>query len=212
MQLTELISQTTARLGTNVDTLFTEAEKTLALNTVRRRLILEYNLQEFIKVSSVAVASGVGTFPSDYVRIVKEKNAQGKTVSLWINEVYYEKVTPTRFYDNIDYTWTVKQDTAGGSFEIYPADSGTYNLRHIYKPSDMSDPTDQSGLPAQFDELHPLMAARQLLFDNRQYDSASAMDEEIARISGGFNKGFSDYGNKRTSSLSSILDGEPLIL
>ena len=211
MLLSDLIVQTTARLGTNVTTLYTEAIKTNALNTTRLRLILDYNLEEFIKVDTVAVVSGVGTFPSDYLRLVKENNAKNQEVSLWLSDNYYTRVSTTKFYDNVDYTWTIKQDTAGGSFEVYPSTTATFNLRYFYKPDDMSG-SDDSGLPSQFDEIHPLMAARQLLFDNAQYDRAAALDEEIIILSSGFNKGLKDYGSRKLSSFQSALSDDPLIL
>ena len=215
MLLSNLLIETQARLGTSVKTRLTTPKQTFALNTVRKRLLLEYDIANFIKEDDITITSGDGTLPTDYIRTTKELDKSGKEKTLWLtsnDDEIYKKVSIERFDDNIDRTWATKQDTAGATFSIYEAGTDTYTMRYYFMPDNMSDSADDSGLPIHFDEIHPLLAARQLLFDDRQFESAAQLKAEADRLlSAHFKNQRMDGGAKRTSSFHSGLLGSVFI-
>lgn len=195
MTLADLLVKLDSRIGTAVTTRFTTAKKKEALNTARFRILMQYDIEEFIKESTVAFTSGVGTLPTDYLRIPLE----GKR-SLWNSTTLaeYQRVTIDRFDDDIDKTWTVKE----GSAQIYTADTVTLAIRYTYNPTDMSDDSDDSGFSPLLDEAHVLKAVSILLFDDRQYDIAAAMEQNANRmLSNNISRQKQEYGQQTSSSL-----------
>ena len=74
-----------------------------------------------------------------------------------------------------------------------------------------SDLTTEIGLPAQYDEIFPLMVARQLTFDDQGYDVVQFLDAEINKLMGQINKQKKEYGQRATSAFKRSLNGEALI-
>jgi len=209
--LSDLLIKLTIKLGTSVTTNFSEAKKIDALNDARRDILLTWDLQEFITETNLSFISGVGALPSGYLRTIKELDKNGKIKDLWNNttDEVYKRVTITRFDDEIDLTYTEKQ----GNLYIFDDDTVTLKFRYIYLPADMSTGSDLSGIPVALEEGFIMLAARQLLFNNRQYDTAAMMSNEANKnISNHFKKQRKDYGERRKSSFDSALLDELFII
>jgi len=209
MILPNLLLALTSKIGTEVTTLFTDDKKINALNSARKKIITKNDFQEFVRDSDVYFPSGSASKPTGFLRTIGELNDDYNVKDLWNDSTDqdYKRVSITKFDDNTDYTWTIKE----GSIKIYPAETVSLKLRNIYLPTDMAD-SDDSLLPAQLDDAHILLAAYILLFDNRQYEPAQMMKAEYeSEMSANIKKAVNDFAERRTSSFQDAMDGTDTI-
>jgi len=207
--LSDLLSLLTEKLGTEVATRFTEEKKIKSLNYARKRILLEHDIEEFINDTEIAFTSGVGSLPLSYLRMTKEVNSEGVTKSIWTGTDIYQKVSITRFDEDIDYTWTFK----GNNLYIYPADSITLDFRYIYLPADMSDDNDLSGFTAQMEDILITLATWNLLFNDRQYEIAAQMWQQYLLVKNAqFPKYKGDRGISTSSSFNNAMLDETFII
>ncbi len=175
--LTTLQVAVLRRLGTSAIDLYTPDKQTEALNRARKKILMEHNIEDFIRETTISFTSGVGTLPSNYLRRVNPENPKKR--DLWNDSAStdYLKVSIARLDDEDSDTWTIDNTTGTKQVKIIDADTVTLNFRYIYLPDDMSDPSDDSGLPSYFDDAHALFAAVLLLKDEREIETAAVVEQ-----------------------------------
>lgn len=158
--LSTLRSKTDFYLG--AENIYQADDKTTALNSARNHLLLNYEISEFIVTETLTFASGVATIPTTYLRGLKLFTTAQPTD-------FYIRYGENEFDQDIDNTWTIKDDSGTRKIFISPSSitTGT-TLRFIKKPADMSADGDESGFNTYWDDAHSALAAWWLLNNDRQ--------------------------------------------
>jgi len=147
--------------------------QTAALNYARKYILLNYYVDEFCVESTLTLTSGKATIPTDYLRKVRLFDS---------SDIDYERVNVNDFDKDVDYTWTIKDDSGTRKIWIYDTDATSLTLRYIKLPADMSSGSDVSGFNSYWDNAHCLVAAWWLLSNDRQPEAGNKLElakEEI---------------------------------
>lgn len=197
MQLDDLITKSRDRLGTSVTSRFDDAVVTAALNDAAKRLQLEFDIKNKYTSAILSFTSGSVAIPSDYVASSQEELFSD------INSPY-KKVDERRFLDNEDKTYKVGTST----INIYPASTTSLTFFYAQEIGEMSENTDDSGLPKELDEAHALLACQIMLEDNRQYDAAQVFENRYReRMRSLRHRIKQRYGSAQQSDFSRALKG-----
>lgn len=175
MRLSSLREKVRYRLGTQVQTRYTDGVLNEAINTARRVMLMEYDLELFKKESNVSFVSGTGSKPADYFRNIKYPK---RCLYNATTDEDYERVDWDEFDDEVEYTWTEKN----ASLYIYPADTVTLKMRYFYEPLDMTEVSDDDGLSSMMSEALVWWSAHLILFNDRQFETASYFKQEAKQI------------------------------
>ena len=190
-----------------------------ALNDARLDLVLSHNIAYFFKDGTVTFSGGVATAPSDYLRTIKELDAERNDRDLWLSNVNFLKVSYQRFGDSDiareENIWTQKYDPDTDTEQFYtnPTTSGTYNIRYVRRPTNMSADGNKSQLPPQLEMLLPKMAAKIILEDDRKYTDASQMENQVDKSKHDhLQKSNEDQGSHKDSIAEKALLGTSIIM
>ena len=167
--LSTLRAAVTTRLGTAVTSRLTDDKKTEALNRAGKKLIARYPIDDILTTTSVVFTNGSATLPATYKFHHKEKLYDERS-----NEGYTH-VDLQRFDKGEAKAWTVDTD---GTMKITGGESVTLTFRHAQTFTEMSDDSDDSGLPSEIDDLHSLYAAELVAFDAQLYDLYQSLKQE----------------------------------
>lgn len=156
----------TKRIGTSVSGKFTEEKKISALNSAVRTVAMRYQIDKIVKTEIIDFVSGEATLPTDYVFSNTEKLYDARS-----NEGY-EHVSLDRFDKAESNAWTIDTD---GKMKITSGETISLTLRYEGAITEMTEDTDESGLPSDFDAAIVFFAAYELFFDAQLYENASLM-------------------------------------
>jgi len=200
MEFSDIVSRVQRNLGTTKP--FSSADVKDAINRLNLEYHLTYDFEEHITEGTIAFTSGVGTMPTDFLRTVWELQNTIDRRDLWNSSTDkdYDRVSITVFDGDIDNTWTEKE----GSVRIFSADTVTLAIRYR-QYDEMSDDTDDNLQPKSLDIVFPLNVAYLLLFENRLYDEAGAIQQRLSQINmAHFAKFKKDVANMKESTYQKI--------
>jgi len=154
----------------NTSEVFYDAEmKRQATNDLTKQILQQYDIPEMIIRATQTFASGIGTPPADYFRMVK----------LWDDDDNLEYVyrVPDEF-DSLDDTasnwWTEDYNVAAADRRLLlkPTSVTSLDIRYIQIPTQMDDDSTDNGLSTQWDEVISYGVAMKLLQISNRYEEA----------------------------------------
>lgn len=173
--LSTLKSLVSTSLGTQASNVFTSDKKTSALNWARKHILLKYEVDEFIVESTLTFTSGKATIPTDYLRFIRLYDSSDKTET-------WSRVTVNLFDNDINNTWTIKDDSGTRKVHVYPTSTSSLVLRYYKLPTDLSADADLTGFNIEWDEAHASFASYYLLQNDGQFERAGYKKREAEEM------------------------------
>jgi len=162
-------------LGTTESRFFTESKRIQAINTAMKKILMMYDVNEYIHEDSLAFVNGVCAQPTGCMRLNLLVDSSG-------NE--YELVDFETFKYKQGLTYTVKYDTVTSAkyLYIYPANSVSLYLTYIEQYTNMTASGDTIRLGDWWAEGIAEKAAAILLRNARMYDVAQDKETSAKKM------------------------------
>jgi len=178
-----LLSQ---KLGTSGTGFFSNEARVAAINEAIGDVYGSYDLPDLFKVATLTLTSGKANKPSDYFRMIKMLDASDATPEYtYLTEDLFDQAD-----DTASSYWTEDYDTSTSTRRLFvkPTSETSVRIRYVITPTTLSADSDESNLPAQFDDVVAYYAAAVLANTAAQYDRYKAMkqqgDEMVAKVYG----------------------------
>ena len=168
----------TEKIATS-STAFHSAQNRLdAINEATANIVEAYDIPSLIKKGTLSFTSGVGVFPTDYVRMIKLWVVVNSTVQ----EFTYMPVDQfdEQSANNANYWWTVDYDTGTAALAPYivPTTVTSANIRYYRTTPTLVNPSDDSLLPVYYDDAVAYWAASILMRNESNFAKAKEYDEK----------------------------------
>jgi hypothetical protein len=168
-----LLSQKLGTTGTGFQT--TESREA-AINEAIGDIYAMYDIPDLFKVATLTFASGKAAKPTDYFRMIKMWDATESTPEYtYLPEDIFDQQS-----DTASSYWTEDYDTVTSTRKIFikPTSETSVRIRYVVKPETLVDDSDESNLPANWDDVVAYYAASILANNAAQYDRYQAMKRE----------------------------------
>jgi len=175
IELGELLILQNQSLGTTETRMFTNEMRVQAINTAIIKILMVYDLLEFIQEYAIHLTAGVGNEPTDLLRVNYLCDLQDNP---------YELVDFETFRENIGFTYKREYNRDGGVYRIKvsPQRTGSVVMTYIVKPPLLVNSTDTISLKPHWAEAIAEKSTAILLRNARQYDVASDKDASAEKM------------------------------
>ena len=167
------------KIANTSETFFDTEMKRQAANDTVKEILQEYDVPEMIIRATQTFASGIGTKPATYFRMVK----LWATDSAGVETNEYKFLPPADFDAKAatdGYFWTEDYNVSAAAFRLLlrPTSVTSLNIRYIKQPTEMTSDSIDSGLASSWDEATALGVATKLFQIAKMYKEA----QEIERL------------------------------
>lgn len=176
----------TEKLGTSGSSFYTSQMRIDAINEAITDIYNAYDIPDLFKVSTLSLTSGVAAIPSDMFRMIKMWDVTTTSLEyIYIDANGFDELATTA-----SSWWTIDYNVAAAARRILvkPTSITSVNIRYVRTPTTLAADSDNSLLPATWDDAVAYRAASILANNGGDYNRVKGMqsqaDQAMARAYG----------------------------